>query len=184
LIYYLEAFDGIFGVFLKNEDPQNPEEVQVVAIKLEINYLAACELPPIHVPDQPVKVTPLDDLQPLVVKEVQEVCVIEDETQLAPYQVPRDEQEGDSPILDDLEPIVAPVESHAEFQEDEGEDLNTQECSLVISHPTKLSIIGPRLDDPCHCLTFTMTSCARTLGPIVIIGGVPSHLTGVYIIDI
>ena len=36
LIYYLEAFDGIFGVFLKNEDPQNMEEAQVVTIKLEI----------------------------------------------------------------------------------------------------------------------------------------------------
>jgi hypothetical protein len=51
-IYYLEAFDGIFGVFLKNEDPQNLEEAQSVAIKLERNYLASCELPPIHVPDQ------------------------------------------------------------------------------------------------------------------------------------
>jgi hypothetical protein len=104
---------------------------KLAAIKLERNYLATCELPLIHVPEQPVKVTPLDDLQPLVVTKVQEVCVIEDEPQLAPCQVPRDEQEGDSPILDDLEPIVAPFESHAEFQEDEGEDLNTQECSLV-----------------------------------------------------
>jgi hypothetical protein len=63
-----------------------------------------------------VKVTPLDDLQPLVVTEVQEVCVIEDEPQLALYQVPRDEQEGDSPILDDPEPIAAPFESHAKFK--------------------------------------------------------------------
>ena len=62
---------------------------------------------------------------------MQEVCVIEDKPQLALYQVPRDEQEGYSPILDDLEPIASPFESHAEFQEDEGEDLNTQECSLV-----------------------------------------------------
>jgi hypothetical protein len=67
LIYYLEAFDGIFGVFLKNEDPQNLEEAQAVAIKLERNHLVACELPLIHVPDQPMKVTPLDDIQPLVV---------------------------------------------------------------------------------------------------------------------
>jgi hypothetical protein len=58
-----------------------------------------------------MKVTPLDDLQSLVVIEVQEVCVIEDEPQLAPHQVPRDEQEGDSPILDDMEPMVAPFES-------------------------------------------------------------------------
>jgi hypothetical protein len=107
------------------------EEVQATTIKLERNYLAACDLPLIHAPDQPVKVTPLNDLQPLVVIEVQEVCVIEDESQLAPYQVPKDEQEGDSPILNEPEPIVAPFESHAEFQENEGEDLNTQECSLV-----------------------------------------------------
>jgi hypothetical protein len=116
LIYYLEAFDGIFGVFLNNEDPQNLEEAQGAAIKLERNYLASCELPSIHVPDQPVKVTPLDDLQPLVVREVQEVCVNEDKPQLAPYHVPRNEQEGDSPILDDPEPIAAPFESHLEFQ--------------------------------------------------------------------
>jgi hypothetical protein len=128
LIYYLEAFDGIFGVCFKNEDPQSLEEVQDFAIKLERNYLAACALPLIHVPDQLVKVTPLDDLQPVVVTEIQEVCVIEDEPQLALYQVPRDEQEGDSPILDDPKPIVAPFESHAEFQEDEGENLKTQEC--------------------------------------------------------
>jgi hypothetical protein len=55
LIYYLEAFDGIFGVFLRNEDPQNLEEAQVAAIKLERNHLAACELPSIHVSDQPVQ---------------------------------------------------------------------------------------------------------------------------------
>jgi hypothetical protein len=59
---------------------------------------------------------------------VQEVCVIEDEPQLAPCQVPKDEHEGDSPILDDLEPIVAPFESQAELQEDEGEDVITLEC--------------------------------------------------------
>jgi hypothetical protein len=67
------------------------EEAQVAAIKLERNHLAACELLPIHVPNQLVKVTPLDDLQPLVVTKVQEVCVIEDEPQLAPCQVPKDE---------------------------------------------------------------------------------------------
>jgi hypothetical protein len=66
-IYYLEAFDDIFGVFLRNEDPQNLEEAQTTAIKLERNHLASCELPLIHVPDQLVKVTPLDDIQPLVV---------------------------------------------------------------------------------------------------------------------
>jgi hypothetical protein len=128
LIYYFEAFDG---VFLKNEDPQNMEEVQAVAIKLDKNYLAYCELPLIHVPHQLVKVTTLDDLQPLVNTEVQEVCVIEDEPQIAPYQVPREEQEGDSPILDDLEPTTAPIESQAEFHEDYGEDVITLECSWV-----------------------------------------------------
>ena len=91
------------------------EEAQTATIKLERNHLASCELPMIHVPDQPVKVNPLDDIQPLVLTEVQEVYVIEDEPQLALYQVPRDEQEGDSPILDDPKPIVAPFESHAKF---------------------------------------------------------------------
>jgi hypothetical protein len=129
LIYYLEAFDGIFGVFLKNEDSQNLEEAQTVVIKLERNHLAACELSSIHVLDQLVKATPLDDLQSLVVTEVQEVCVIEDEPQLALHQVLRDEQEGDSPILDDAKPIAAPIESQVEFQEDEGEDVITLECS-------------------------------------------------------
>jgi hypothetical protein len=76
-------------------------------------------------------VTPLDGLQPLVVIEVQDVCVIENEPKLAPYQVPRDEQKGDSPILDESEPIAASFESHVDFQENEGEDLNTQKCSLV-----------------------------------------------------
>jgi hypothetical protein len=79
LIFYLEAFDGIFGVFLLNEDPQNLEEAQAAAIKLERNHLATCEIPSIHVLDQPMKVTPLDDLQPLVVTKVQEIHVIEDE---------------------------------------------------------------------------------------------------------
>jgi hypothetical protein len=142
LIYYLEAFDGIFGVFLRNEDPQNLEEVQTVAIKIKRNHLASCELPLIHVPDQPVKVTPLDDLQPLVLIEVQEVYVIEYEPQLASCQVPKDEHEGDSPILDDLEQIATPIESHAEFQEDEGEDGITLECSWVppISKDERLQV--------------------------------------------
>jgi hypothetical protein len=58
-----------------------------------------------------VKVTPLDNLEPLIVTKVQEVRVIEDEPQLAPCQVLGDEQERDNPILDDMEPIVAPIES-------------------------------------------------------------------------
>jgi hypothetical protein len=62
---------------------------------------------------------------------VQEVLVSKDEPQLAPYQVPRDKQEDGVSSLDDQEPIVAPFEPHAEFQEDEGEDLNIQQCSLV-----------------------------------------------------
>jgi hypothetical protein len=55
LIYYIEAFDGIFGVFFKNEDPQSLEEVQAAAIKLERNHLVACELPLIHVSNQPMQ---------------------------------------------------------------------------------------------------------------------------------
>jgi hypothetical protein len=74
---------------------------------------------------------PIHDFQLSIVKAVQKVYVIEDQPQLALYQVPRDEQEGYSPILDDLEPITALFESHAQFHEDEDEDLNTQECSLI-----------------------------------------------------
>jgi hypothetical protein len=77
LIYYLEAYDGIFGMFLRSKDPQNLEEAQVVAIKLERNFLATYGFLPIH------------DFQPSVVTRVQEVLVIEDEPQLAPYQVPK-----------------------------------------------------------------------------------------------
>jgi hypothetical protein len=40
-------------------------------------------------------------------------------------------QEGDSSILDDPEPIATPIESQVEFQEDEGEDVITLECSWV-----------------------------------------------------
>jgi hypothetical protein len=54
------------------------------------------------------------------------------EENLSCYQVPRDEQDDDSG-LNDQEPVAAPLESYAEFQEDEGEDLNAQECSLVPS---------------------------------------------------
>ena len=62
---------------------------------------------------------------------MQEFYVIEDEPQFAPCQAPKDEHEGDSPILDDLEPIATPIESQVEFQEDEGEDVITLECSWV-----------------------------------------------------
>jgi hypothetical protein len=37
LKYYLDTYDGIFRMFLRNKNPQNLEEAQVVAIKLE-NY--------------------------------------------------------------------------------------------------------------------------------------------------
>jgi hypothetical protein len=43
------------------------EEAQDAAIKIEINFLAAYKFPPIHVLDPPLKVTPFNDLQPLVV---------------------------------------------------------------------------------------------------------------------
>jgi hypothetical protein len=41
------------------------------------------------------------------------------------------EQEGDSPILDDPDPIATPIESQAKFQENESEDVITLECSWV-----------------------------------------------------
>jgi hypothetical protein len=41
LIFYLEAYDGIFGIFLRSKEPQNLEEAQAVAIKLERHFLAA-----------------------------------------------------------------------------------------------------------------------------------------------
>jgi hypothetical protein len=40
-------------------------------------------------------------------------------------------QDGDSSILDDSKPIATPIESHAKFQENEGEDVITLECSRV-----------------------------------------------------
>jgi hypothetical protein len=53
------------------------------------------------------------------------------EENLLCHQVPIDEWD-DGPLgLDDQEPIIVPLEPDTEFQEDEGEDLNTQECSLV-----------------------------------------------------
>jgi hypothetical protein len=119
LIFFLEAFDGILGIFLGNKEPRTLKEAQVVAIKLERDFMAAYGFILIH------------DFQLPIFKAVQEVCVIEDELQLTLYQVPRDEHEGYSPILDDPEQIAAPFKSHAEFQEDEGEDFSTQECLLV-----------------------------------------------------
>jgi hypothetical protein len=54
LIFYLEAFDGILGIFLRSKEPQTLEEAQVVAIKLERHFIAAYGFLPIH------------DFQPLV----------------------------------------------------------------------------------------------------------------------
>jgi hypothetical protein len=48
LIFYLEAFDGILGIFLRNKEPQTLEEAQVVAIKLERDFMAAYGFIPIH----------------------------------------------------------------------------------------------------------------------------------------
>jgi hypothetical protein len=67
-----------------------------------------------------------------VAQDLQERVVAIQEN-LSCYQVPRDEQDDDDSYLNDQEPVVAPLESYAEFQEDEGEDLNAQECSLVPS---------------------------------------------------
>jgi hypothetical protein len=136
LIFYLEAFDGILGVFLRNKEPRTLEEAQVDAIKLERDFMAAYDFISIH------------DFQLPIVNAVEEVYVIEDEPQLAPYQVPREEQVDDDSGLDDLEPIAAPFESQAEFQEDEGEDLNTQECSMVppISEDEKFQEEEPQVN--------------------------------------
>jgi hypothetical protein len=136
LIFYLEAFDDILGIFLRNKEPQTMEEAQVDVIKLEKDFMASYGFIPIH------------DFELLIVKAMREVCVIEYEPQLALYHVPRDEQEGYSPILDDPKPIAAPFESCVEFQEDEGEDLNTQECSLVppISEDEKFQEEEPQVN--------------------------------------
>jgi hypothetical protein len=119
LNFYLEAFDGIFGIFLRNKECQNLEEAQVVAIKLERHFIAAYGFIPIH------------DFELLVVKAVQEVLVTKDEPQFALCQVPRDGK-GDGPSgLDDQEPVATRLEPYAEINGDEGEYLNTQECSFV-----------------------------------------------------
>ena len=95
------------------------DKAQVVVIKLEGHFIAAYCFILIH------------EFHLLVVKAMHEVLITKDEPQLAPCQVLKDEQDNHGLGLDDLEPIIAPFESHAEFKEDEGEDLNTQECSLV-----------------------------------------------------
>jgi hypothetical protein len=53
------------------------------------------------------------------------------EENLSCCQISREEQVDNDSGSDDPEPIVAPFESQTEFKEDEGEYLNTQECSLV-----------------------------------------------------
>jgi hypothetical protein len=63
-IFYLEAFDGILGIFLRNKEPQTLEEVQVVPIKLERDFMATNGFILIH------------DFQLPIVKVVQEVCII------------------------------------------------------------------------------------------------------------
>jgi hypothetical protein len=78
LIYYFEAFDGIFGIFLESKEPQTLEEAQAPAIMLGGHFLAAYGFLPLH------------DFQPLVATEVQEILDIEDKPQLAPCQIPRD----------------------------------------------------------------------------------------------
>jgi hypothetical protein len=74
LMYYLETYDGILDIFLGNKDLHNLEEAQVVAIKLERNICASYKFPLIHVPDQPGKVTPFNDIQPSVVTRAQDPC--------------------------------------------------------------------------------------------------------------
>jgi hypothetical protein len=86
LNYYLEAFDGIFGIFLRNKEPQNLDEAQVVAIKLEGHFIAAYGFISIH------------EFQLPIVKAMQEVLVTKDEPQLASCQVPRDKHDGPSSL--------------------------------------------------------------------------------------
>jgi len=127
LLYYLETYDGIFGILLREKDLHNLEEAQAVAIKLERNILAAYRFPSIHVPNQLVKVTPFNDIQPLV-----EFLVIEKGQidQLAPYQGPGDKHDNNDSCLDAHEPIVTPLESYAEFHEDEDDELSFQARSI------------------------------------------------------
>jgi hypothetical protein len=67
LIFYLEAFDGLFGIFFRSKEPQNMEEARATTIKLERQFLAAYGFLLIH------------DFQPSVATGVQEVLDIEDE---------------------------------------------------------------------------------------------------------
>jgi hypothetical protein len=67
LLYYLETYDGICGIFLKEKYIHNLEKAQVISPKLESNILLAYRFPLIHVLDQPGKVTPFNDIQPSVV---------------------------------------------------------------------------------------------------------------------
>jgi hypothetical protein len=69
---------------------------------------------------------------------------------LALCQIPRDEQVDDSSGLDDQEIVVAPLEPHVEVHGNEGEDLNTQECSLVppISGDEKFQEEEPQVNQP------------------------------------
>jgi len=89
LIFYLEAFDEIFGIFLRCKEAQNLEEAQAAAIKLERHFIAAYNFIPIH------------DFQLSVVTTMQEVLVTKDEPQLALCQVLRDDQHDGPPGLDD-----------------------------------------------------------------------------------
>jgi hypothetical protein len=74
--------------------------------------------------------------------------MIEDEPQLAPYQVPRDEEDGEGSILDDQEPIVAPLESYAEFREGEDQELSALVCSLThFSEDGKFQEEEPHVSD-------------------------------------
>jgi hypothetical protein len=73
LVYYLEAFDGIFGIFFRSKEPQTLEEAQAATIKLEGHFLATYGFLPIR------------DFQPSVATGMQEVLDIEDEPQLAPF---------------------------------------------------------------------------------------------------
>jgi hypothetical protein len=48
LIYYLEAFDGIFCIFLRIKEPQTLVEAKAVAMKLEGHFIVAYGFLPVH----------------------------------------------------------------------------------------------------------------------------------------
>jgi hypothetical protein len=78
LKYYLDTYGGTFGMFLRNKDPQNLEEAQVVALKLEKKIPCNLSVSSNPCSRRTLKVIPFDDLQPSVVSRAQEFLDIEE----------------------------------------------------------------------------------------------------------